>query len=47
MKILKSNNSNEVVDLKKISSKKPLNETVTSLEFLLVSISKNFDLKMK
>jgi len=37
----------EVVDLKKISVKKPLNKTVTSLEFLLVSISKNFDLKIK
>ena len=37
----------EVVDLKKISTKKPLNKTVTSLEFLLVSIAKNFDLKIK
>jgi len=37
----------EVVDLKKISSKKSLKRTVTSLEFLLVSIAKNFDLKIK
>ena len=38
---------NEVVDLKKISAKKPLNQAVTSLEFLLISISKHFGLKMK
>jgi len=37
----------EVVDLKKISAKKPLGRTVTCLEFLLVSIAKNFDLKIK
>jgi len=37
----------EVVDLKKISIKKPLTKTVTSLEFLLVTISKNFELKIK
>ena len=37
----------EVVDLKKISVKKALHKTVTSLEFLLISIAKNFDLKIK
>ena len=44
---IRQNNMNEVVDLKKISTKTPLNQTVTSLEFLLVSISKHFKLKMK
>ncbi len=37
----------EVVDLKKIKPTKQLSKTVTSLEFLLISIAKNFDLKIK
>ncbi len=38
---------NEVVDLRRINAKKPLNKTLTSLEFLLVSIAKHLDLKVK
>jgi hypothetical protein len=37
----------EVVDLKKLSKNKALNKTVTSLEFLLLSIAKNYNLKVK